>query len=716
MTDNIENKSSKSAGEELNFDEFPRPDYQTWREEVEKTLRGTSFEKKMTAETYDDIILQPMYWPDDIRGLPSADSFPGFGPYSRGRSALGRTLKPWLVAQEIIFPLAVDSNRNLLQELANGQNTIIVKLDRAGRSGTDADKAEISAIGADGTSISTLSDLVNFFNKVDITEFPVYLRPGNSGFPLAALYISYINKQTQKRERLQGCFGIDPLAELAISGEISWGIEQSYDETAALAKWSIANLPDYQILSIDSSAYRDSGANVVQELAFALGTAVEYMRSLERRGIAVEQIATRLMFAFAIGPEFFTEIAKLRAFRMLWYKVVESCGARQSGFTAKIHSRSSSYDKTCHDPHVNLLRATTEALSAILGGCDSLEIGSFDSIYKSPDSFSIHLARNIQLILREESHTDKIIDPAGGSWYIEKLTAQIADKAWALFQEIESAGGMLTALINGLPQKLIEDTAAKREKNIAKRKDVIVGTNMYANPGEKPLPRNDIDHNKIVSQRLTDLKQHKASMDAKKKSVALGKLSAELSIENAIEAADCGAKLGEIAAALHQQANGKTEIEPLRMHRAAEMFESIRNSIEVFRNKTGSSPQVFLANVGGLSEYKARADFASGFFEVGGFAVINGKGYKSPPDAAEAAIGSQAAITVICSSDDNYTSIVEPLAQAIKKVKPEMIIVLAGRPKDWESYRKAGVDEFIYLGCDARELLEKFARQTGVIS
>lgn len=722
MVNKASNESQIPIHDQLSFAEFPISNYRMWRDEVEKTLKGTSYDKKMLTETYEEITLQPMYWPADIADLPALDGFPILRQFHGEAESPGYALKPREIVQKIPCPLASELNDILLKELNFGQTAIIIKLDKAGGLGMDPDKASAGEVGCDGTSLSTMKDMEKLFANINVAQTPVYLRAGLSSLPFAGLFAAYMKKHSIGFSQLCGSYGADPLGELAYSGSRALSIESAYDEMAILAKWSIKNTPNFRVIVVDGSPYHNGGANAVEELAFTLATAVEYLRALDKRNLTFEQIAPRLMFMYSIGPNFFMEIAKLRASRLLWAKIIEACGGDVSLQKTIIHARTSSYDKTCYDPHVNLLRTTTEALSASLGGCDSLEVGSFDEACKRPDEFSRHLARNIQLILREESHIDKVINPSAGSWYVEKLTEQVAERTWELFRQIESHGGMFKALRDGRPQKIIESTAAKLEKNIARRKDVIVGTNMYANPDEKPLHNQGHDLDKIQTQRIDELKRYRASIDATKKSRALERLNHEINqnpagiFDIAINAIQCGASLGEISAALRPHVIEKIEIQPVRVHRASEMFEQIRNAVERFKTKTGAAPQVFLANVGESSEFKARADFISGFFEIGGFAVINGQGHKSPGEAAEAAVKSQASIAVICSSNDNYPSIVEPLVKSIKSIKPDMLVILAGKPEGSERYTQAGVDEFIYLGCDAHQLLTKISKKIGVIS
>ena len=388
-----------------------------------------------------------------------------------------------------------------------------------------------------------------------------------------------------------------------------------------------------------------------------------------------------------------------------------------------IHARTSSYNMTAYDPHVNILRATTEAFSAIAGGCDSLQIGYFDEAIGQPDDFSRRIAENIQIILQQECHFDKVIDPAGGSWYVEKLTDEVARKAWQVFQGIEAKGGMFEALKEGIPQKIIEKTCVARIANLTKGEDVLIGTNAYPNPSEKMPEQNPPDYAAIHAERLKNLEAYRSGIDVKAKDEALkalfqsAKSSTNKIMESAIQAASRGATIGEIAKAIRPEKYQQTNITTVKIQRSAEMFETIRKASEKYEISTGLLPRVFLANFGTIAQYKPRTDFATEFFQTGGFNVVDGAGYKTINEAASAALKAKANIVVICSSDGAYPEFAPSLATAIKKDKPDTIIVLAGNPKEFaETYKKAGVDDFIYKGVNAYELLLKFSNKLGMIS
>jgi methylmalonyl-CoA mutase len=366
-----------------------------------------------------------------------------------------------------------------------------------------------------------------------------------------------------------------------------------------------------------------------------------------------------------------------------------------------------------YDPYVNMLRTTTEAFSAVVGGVDSLQTNPFDETFGPPNEFSRRIARNTQIILDEEAHLDQLIDPAGGSYYVEKLTHDIAEKAWALFQEIEKRGGMLNALMEGYPQEEIETVTAKRKKDLAKRKNVMVGTNTFANVKEEKETKTP-DYAAIRKTRVQQLKTYREAAANETINEALSRLSVS-PVEASIEALSAGASIGDVFAAF--STGDSPQVNPLHTYRAAEMFEELRDAVAGYEAKTGAKPKLFLATMGPLAQHKARADFSKGFFETGGFDVIYPKGFETTEAAVEAAVESQALAVVICSTDPTFPELVPPLVKGLIEKNPDITVVLAGYPKDQvDAHKQAGVGEFIFLGADAHHILSNILTRTGVLS
>jgi methylmalonyl-CoA mutase len=715
---NIEALSPQDGGP--TFSEFSAATYDQWRKAAESALKGAPFDKKLLTRTYEEITLQPLYWQQDIEGLAHLDSLPGFTPYVRGTAVLGHTGEPWAIAQELPYSTPSALNEALRADLARGQTAINVVLDPATRAGLDADAARAENVGRHGVSISSLEDLGKALDRIDLEETPIFIQAGAMGLPIAALLAALVRKQAKSTEKLSGCIGMDPLGTLAAEGTLPGSLERAYDEAARLTTWSVSHAPRLQTMSVAGHPYHDGGASATQELAFTLATGVEYLRALQTRGLAVDDVAPRLRFAFSLGGNVFMEVAKLRAARLLWAKIVKAFGGSSEAQKLSIHARTSAWNKTLYDPYVNMLRTTTEALAGVVGGCNSLHVSPYDEAARAPDEFSRHIARNTHIILREECNIPRSIDPAGGSWYVEWLTDAVAKQAWSLFQDIEKQGGMFAALSAGLPQKQVAAVAVKRGTNTAQRRDVFVGINMYANTKDRPLEPAAIDFQALARERAAELAAYQEAVDPDWRQAALDKLAKaapEGVMEAAIHAASGGATLGGLSATLGASDQPAPRIDALCIQRGAVPFERLRDAARSFAARTGSPPKAFLANLGPIPQHKARADFTRGFLEVGGFEVIGNNGFPDAMAAANAALESGAPVVVICSTDETYPDFVPPLTKRLKEAKSKTAILLAGYPADHvEAFQAAGVDDFIHLRANCYELLASLQKKLGVLA
>lgn len=704
------------------FEEFPYPSYEEWRDIVEAQLKGAPFEKKLVTPTYEDINIQPIYRQEDQADWPHLNSQPGFPPYVRGTQALGHALTPWFVSQELPYRTPAEFNRAIRNDLERGQTAINMVLDKATLFGQDPDEAQVGDVGQGGLSIATVDDLATALSRIDLEQVPIFVQASSAALPMTALLMALVRRQGKSTARVRGCIGMDSLQTLVREGTFPRSLSGAYDRMAHLMTWVIKHAPQVRTVMVHSQPYHDGGGSAVQELAFTLATAVEYVRELLARGLSINDVARRTCFSFSIGSNFFMEIAKLRAARLLWAKAVAAFDGSPEAQKMTLHVRTSAWNKTIYDPYVNMLRTTVEALAGSIGGCDSMHVGPFDEALGLPDEFSRRIARNTQLILMHECRVNKVVDPAGGSWYVESLTDALARKAWALFQEVERKGGMGRALQEGFPQAQVAQTAARRAANIAKRKDIFVGTNMFVNLADNPLEVSQIDYEALHKKRAGYVARYRTSLDNTSNTLVLHKLADILEaegdqiIESAIEAALAGATLGEIARTLRTGDHVITTVEPIRPQRGMEMFESLRVASGVHRAQTGSRPCVFLANMGPVAQHKARADFAADFFEVGGFEVIGNDGFRTVHKAATAALESDAPVVVICSTDETYPKLVPRLARTIKRKKPETMIFVAGRPGEYaEQFQAAGVDDFIYLGVDVYDKLFNLQRKLGIV-
>ncbi|MEZ4592418.1 MAG: methylmalonyl-CoA mutase family protein [Chloroflexota bacterium] len=647
------------------FAEFTPPTVEEWMAATIASLKGKPLEK-LTHLTYEGIPVDPL-----LNGGATAVSTPGHFPYSRGTTTQAT---PWLIAQRLEGGQPNTLNEQLRHELARGQTAVFW-----------SPEAHFTA-----------DDLHTLFQEVDLSQTPLLL-PCLTSLPVLAQLAAARSDLTT----LRGALLHDPIALLATAGQ---PLDALYEQTAVLTRWASQHAPNLHTLAVMPTLYQECGAHAVQQLGMMLATAVYHIRQLQKRGVGIAEIGGRITAVFSIGSDFFMEIAKLRAARAVWAQMIAAFGGDESAQKLTIHARTSEASKSQLDPHVNLLRATTEAFAAALGGADSLDVAPFDGGQRPANDFSRRIARNVQLILQEEVNLTKLLDPAGGSYTVEYLTDELAQRGWAFFQEIEAAGGMVAALQAGTLQQQIAATAAARQADLAKRKAVMVGTNMYPNLGEKPLPQPEPGVDEIPLTRQPD---PQPALNA------LAQAAPENLVERAIAAAQAGATLVQLQETLLAGAE-LVEVEKLRPFHPAAPFAQLRRWADEYAQTHGHPPQIFLANMGPLRQHKARADFTRGFFEVGGFALIDSPGFDSPQAAAQAALDSEASVTVICSTDETYPEIVPPLVQTIQAQRPDALVILAGYPKEQvEAHKAAGVAAFIHLGADClalnRQVQEKLA-------
>ena len=697
--------------------EFPIPSYADWRKLVEAELKGAPFDKKMFTATPEGITLHPIYQAQDIAGVAHVNSWPGFAPYVRGTRASGYTGEPWAVAQEITATTPEDFNQAALNSISRGLNALNIVVDQATRNGHDPDSAGPSEVGVGGLSIASLEDLDRALAGVELGKTFLYIRTGASALPFAALLTGLCWRRQKPVAALRGCVEMDPLGVLAHEGKLPQSLTGAYREMAALTGWAAINAPQLQTICIHSRPWHDAGANAVEELAFTLATALEYFREMNQRGLEVDTVAAQTRLSITVGSQFFMEIAKLRALRMLWSRLVASLDGSEVAQKATLHVRTALWNKTVCDPYNNLLRTTVEAFAGVLGGADSLQVGAFDETIRPADDFSRRLARNTQMILQKECQLTDVVDPAGGSWYVESLTADLAQRAWKLFQEVEKLGGMAAALHAGFPQQKAAASALEKIKGVTRRRDSIVGVNQYANPKEKPLEVPAATPDVFQKRRSQQIAAYRMSLDDADNAVVLRELARMVEADesqlfvNAVAAAERGATLGELTRSLRIRDAAPEVITPVCLTRAAAPIEGLRAAM----NRQPQRAKVFLCNMGSLKEHKARADFSRGFFSVGGFDVASPAGFKTPQDAAAAFGKSGARVAVICSTDDNYPTLVPALVPLLHAAVPEVIVVLAGYPTDHiAALKAAGVDEFIHIRADVLETLRLIQLQLGI--
>ena len=701
--------------------EFPAAAPEAWRKLVQTELKDAPFEKKMFTATPEGIQLRPIYRREDIAGLAHVNSFPGFAPFVRGAHAAGYIHQPWSISQEIAFSNAREFNHAARNSIGRGLTALNMVLDHATRDGHDPDWALPEQVGFGGLSIATVNDLDQALEGIDLESISLFIRSGASAMPFASLLVALARRRKKTPTALNGCIEMDPLGVLAHQGRLPQSLEGAYREMVVFTRWASEHAPRLQTICVHSRAWHESGATAVQELAFALATGVEYLRACSQRGLEVDLVAPRMRFAITVGANFFMEIAKLRGVRMLWARALAAMDAKETSQRLALHVRTSQWNKTVYDPYNNLLRASVEAFAGVLGGCDSMQVGAFDEVIRRPDDFSRRIARNTQLVLQRECHLDHVIDPAGGSWYVESLTAELAQRAWSLFQEVEKLGGMEAAMRAEYPQAAVSTAAAEKIEAVNRRRHSVVGVNQYANPKEEPLARPTEDIRAFHRRRVQQVASHRTSLEDDQSELVLEKLAKVVEakgpelFEACVAAVSAGATLGEITRAVRINDSPSPPITPVRVTRVAASLESLRTATDGYVAAGHDRPKAFLCNMGPLKAHKARADFARGFLSVAGYEVLSTPGFKTPQEAVEAFEKSGARIAVICSTDDQYPTLVPPLAAGLRAKNPGALLVLAGYPADQvQAHKQSGIDEFIHLRADARELLAGFHQRLGI--
>lgn len=699
--------STENKPAQLTLDEFPAASYAEWRAAAEESLKGAPFEKKLLTKTHEGITLQPIYNASDLEQLGLGESWPGLPDFLRGRKAAGAKVEPWWMAQELPIGLPSAWNEAALADLSRGQNALSILLDASTRRCCDPDEAGPYEVAQCGLSLFQVEDLAAALRGVDPTPIALVCPAGATALPLLGLLVAASEKLGVNPSAWQGAVTADPITEYARDGKLDRSLEICWDEMAATVRWAEAVGSPLRLIGIQAGLWAEGGANAVQELAFGLATGVESLREMTARGLTVDQAASRCFFSYSLGSEIFPQIAKLRAARLLWHRVVSASGGGPNAMF--LHGRSSLFNKSRLDPHTNMLRATAEGFVAAVGGVDSFHVAAFDEPLRAPDTFSRRISRNVHIILGEECNFADVADPAGGSWYVEVLTRQLAEAAWAQFQEIEARGGMTSAVRRGEPQVAAAQSAESRLAAAATRKDGYIGVNLFPNVLEEILPAPASDQKSVQAARAAEAVACRADGH-------LAALPADVSaVANAFRE---GATLGQVGAALTGSEGAEPAITRLRVRRAAEDFEELRDKALAYRAGKGQLPTIWLANFGPSKQYKARADFSTGFLSPGGFSVEQGLGSKSIEEAVEAAaqaVAGGALAIVLCSTDDTYAEIVPAFIPAFRARCPQTRIIVAGYPTDLvKELEAAGVQDFLHLRRNCLEFNQELQEILGL--
>ena len=610
------------------FSEFPPVPTEKWEEVIVKDLKGADYDKKLVWHTIEGFNVKPYYRAEDLEGLEYLEANPGQKPYTRGNQCGGNE---WEVRQDIRVKDPKEANRIALDAVERGA----------------------TSLGLCAKQVTTAADMAALLKGIYINAVSINFNCSQDYLQTLKLYVEYARANGYDTKELHGSVNFDMFRYALTHGKFHRGEEGDLQMAKALVEYAHEELPKFRVLTVNSNLLHNAGANIVQELGFGLAAANELVARLTDMGCKMEHVASRIMLNVGVGSTYFMEIAKIRAARLLWSKIVEQykpeCDCPYKLF---INATTSEWNQSVYDPYVNMLRSTTETMSSAVAGADSISVLPFDNAYKEADDFGYRIARNQQLLLKEESYLEKIVDPAAGSYYIENLTNEIAKGAWAHFLKVEEAGGYCKALRAGMVQDEVAETARKRDLDIALRKTTILGTNQYPNLLEK------------MGDKVANGEKH-----------------------------CCCCEQGD-------------EVKVLRPYRGAEAFEQLRLQTE----KASHRPKVFLLTYGNLTMRKARAGFATNFFGVAGYEIIDNLGFATPEEGAKAALESGADVVVLCSSDDEYAELTQPVCDLLKgKVKS---LVLAGFPKEMvETYKGYGIDEFIHVKTNALDCLTKFQKQ-----
>lgn len=699
MAHNSDDMSAASAPR-VDFSEFPQVSYDQWKQAAVDSLKGGSFDRAMFTKTYEGITLEPLYTADNVHALEGARAYPSQSLMTRGSSASDYVGKLWEIAQPSSDASPADAAAVQRHELERGATSLSYTLDTSAASGCGPSDC--------GTIAACAADVAELVRGVDLSKHPLHLYAGASSALLLGALASAVTKGGGHASDMRGCVGSDPASYLEERGELPASLDHLFDEMAETIRWAEAHAPHLRTVMARGHALHNAGADAAVETAGAMAAAVSYARAMQERGIGIDVFAKHLRFDLSIGANFFMEIAKFRAARTVWARIAEAFGGGEGARASEIFGRTSFFTKTVYDPFVNMLRTSEEAFAGVIGGADGMTVGCFDEAIRISDEFSRRVARNSQMMLRDEFHLTQPIDPAGGSWYVETLTTQLARKIWEELQRIEGEGGIFKSLEAGSIQGRAEATLKERFKNLASRRDRAVGVNMYANMTERPLEPRPHDRSAEVARAKS------ATSSADLSAVKYG--STDGSLIDAISGAMAsGATFAQVRVALG--VDGGMKAAPLAVHRWTEQFEAMRAATEKFQAERGDNVKIFLANMGPIPQHKARADFITGFMEVAGFKVIGNDGHKTTEECAAAAVSSGADVAVICSTDATYPELVPPLAREIKAKAPKMKVLLAGAPAEEHkaSYDEAGVDDYVHVRTNCLEFLTGLQREKGMI-
>ena len=696
---------------------------QDWRTLASKDLRGADPEG-LTWETLEGIAVKPLYTAADTADLPHIGSLPGLPPYTRGVRATMYAGRPWTIRQYAGFSTAEESNAFYRRGLAAGQQGVSVAFDLATHRGYDSDHPRVVGdVGKAGVAIDSVEDMKILFDGIPLDKVSVSMTMNGAVIPVLASFIVAGEEQGVPRAALSGTIQNDILKEFMVRNTYIYPPEPSMRIVADIIEYTAREMPKFNSISISGYHMQEAGANLVQELAFTLADGREYVRTALARGMKVDDFAPRLSFFFAIGMNLFMEAAKLRAARLLWHRIMAEFGATKAeSLMLRTHCQTSGVSLQEQDPYNNIVRTAYEALAAVLGGTQSLHTNSFDEAMALPTDFSARIARNTQLILQEETGVTKVVDPLAGSYYVESLTAELAEQAWALIEEVEGMGGMTKAVASGMPKLRIEESAARRQAMIDRGEEVIVGVNKYRLTQEDPIDIRDIDNAAVREAQVARLTSIRATRDAGACEAALAAVEAAARdngnlLAAAVVAARARATVGEISMAMEKVfGRHRAEVQTLAGVYGAAYdgdagFAAIQKDVEDFAVEEGRRPRMLVVKMGQDGHDRGAKVIATAFADIG-FDVDVGPLFQTPEEAAQDAIDNDVHVVGISSQAAGHKTLAPKLVQALQDAGAGEILVICGGviPQQDHAYLKAaGVKAIFGPGTNipdaAREIL-----------
>ncbi|MEP0565583.1 MAG: methylmalonyl-CoA mutase [Paracoccaceae bacterium] len=688
-----------------------------WTALAEKELRGRSL-VELDWQTLEGINVKPLYTADDTAQLAHMGGVPGYAPFTRGVKATMYAGRPWTIRQYAGFSTAEESNAFYRRNLAAGQQGVSVAFDLATHRGYDSDHPRVEGdVGKAGVAIDSVEDMKILFDGIPLDQVSVSMTMNGAVIPILASFIVAGEEQGHDASLLAGTIQNDILKEFMVRNTYVYPPEPSMRIVADIIAYTADNMPKFNSISISGYHMQEAGANLVQELAFTLADGREYVRTAIARGMDVDKFAPRLSFFFAIGMNFFMEAAKLRAARLLWARIMEEFEPNNpKSSMLRTHCQTSGVSLQEQDPYNNVVRTAYEAMSAVLGGTQLLHSNALDEAIALPTDFSARIARNTQLILQEETGVTNVVDPLAGSYYVETLTAQLADEAWKLIEEVEQLGGMTMAVASGMPKLRIEESAAKRQAMIDRGEEVIVGVNKYRKDKEDPIDILQVDNDEVRASQVARLERIKSSRDQAACDSALSALEAAAKADGnllaaAVEAARARATVGEISMAMEKVfGRHRAEVKTLAgvygaAYEGDAGFAQIQKDVEVFAEEEGRRPRMLVVKMGQDGHDRGAKVIATAFADIG-FDVDVGPLFQTPEEAADDAIDNDVHIVGISSQAAGHRTLAPKLIEALRAKDAGDIIVICGGvipQQDYAFLKEKGVKAIFGPGTNIPE-------------